>query len=87
MTVHDQELHERNITELTALGSRFGGIDVTFRRWPPREWCRAHGRGDACWRIRVVHETDAPPIVRYGATFNEAAAAVLAAVSRRVELT
>lgn len=70
MTVSDQDLDARLMTLLTALGERFAGIDITFRRFAPSEWCRAAiGRPyiasfdpdtgvtegmNARWRVRVV---------------------------------
>ncbi len=76
------------LAQLTAIGQRFAGIDVAFRRDAPAEWTQAATSSmaglpinfQAHWRIRVVvskNERSEYRATTYGETFDEAAEAML----------
>ncbi len=71
------------IAVLESLGSRFAGVDITFRRFAPPEWMRAYHQtpyvphtGQVWWRVRLItnkNQRDEYRITRYGHTFEDAA--------------
>jgi hypothetical protein len=60
---------KNQLAQVEAIGKRFAGVDIQFRRNVPKEWAGA-------WRITIVaskNERAKYRTVIYGATFEEAA--------------